>query len=226
DSLESPQSYTPVEISKEALLQSVAALSSAFPDIDMQPIAGDFDLVFSRPDYFSGVSSRKRVVFFPGSTIGNFDPVSAREFLKKLARTARKGGGLLIGVDLIKDRSVLLDAYNDSRGITAAFNKNLLQRINNELQGNFDLRAFNHRSLYNEDHDRIEMHLVSLTEQTVAIDGQAFHFDTNESIHTENSHKYSVDSFTGMAADAGFGLVDYWCDPKDWFAIFYFEVQQ
>lgn len=225
ESLDSPQSYIPVEISKEALLQSVEALSAAFPDIEMQPIAGDFDQVFSRPDYFKASAAKKRVVFFPGSTIGNFDPVAALGFLKKIARTVGKGGGLLIGVDLIKDRHVLLDAYNDANGVTEAFNKNLLQRINNELQGEFELDAFAHRSIYSEDHNRIEMHLVSQYEQSVKVDGHRFAFRANESIHTENSHKYSVDSFRELAAGAGFGLVDCWRDDKNWFAVFYFEQQ-
>lgn len=225
ESLDSPQGYIPVEISREALLDSVATLSSAFPDLEMQPIAGDFDQVFSRPDYFSELAASKRVVFFPGSTIGNFDRVSALAFLQKIARTVGKGGGLLIGVDLIKDRDVLLDAYNDAGGITEAFNKNLLRRINNELQGGFSLEAFAHRSIYNEEHHRIEMHLVSRCEQTVGMDGHRFSFHADETIHTENSHKYSVDSFCNLAAGAGFGLVDCWQDDKNWFAVFYFEQQ-
>jgi uncharacterized SAM-dependent methyltransferase len=136
-----------------------------------------------------------------------------------------RGGGLLIGVDLVKDRDVLLDAYNDSRGVTEAFNKNLLRRINDDLSGDFDLDAFRHCSLYNESHDRIEMHLISESEQRVRVDGHCFSFSENESIHTENSHKYSIDSFCELAGSAGFTLVECWRDSQDWFATFYFEAR-
>ena len=224
DSLEAPRSYTPVEISRETLLQSVESLSAAFPDIAMRPIAGDFDQVFSEPDHFRQPEARKRVVFFPGSTIGNFDRTAALGFLRKLASVVGSGGGLLIGVDLIKDRDVLLEAYNDADGITAAFNKNLLRRINDELDGGFELDRFAHQSIYNENHHRIEMHLVSRCDQSVRVQQQDFRFAEGESIHTENSHKYSITSFAELAAAAGFTLREYWKDSRDWFATLYFEV--
>lgn len=223
DSLESPACYTPVEISKEILIRSVEELSASFPDIPMKPIAGDFDRVFSQPEHFNHQASKK-VVFFPGSTIGNFEHSAAQAFLKRLADSVGKGGGLLIGVDLIKEEEVLLDAYNDSQGITAAFNKNLLARINRELDGDFELDAFCHQSIYNQDKQRIEMHLISNKTQTVEIKDHNFCFAQGETIHTENSHKYSVATITKLAETAGFTRINHWCDDNEWFGTFYFEV--
>ena len=229
DSLDSPRSYIPVEISKEILIRSVEELSASFPTINMRPIAGDFSNVFSNPHYLDHEQlnfrpAHKKVVFFPGSTIGNFETQEAIAFLKKLANSVGKGGGLLIGVDLIKDREILLDAYNDQQGITADFNKNLLRRINQELKADFDLAQFAHRSTYNEAKDRIEMHSISEQQQTINIDKHQFTFAVQETIHTENSHKYSLQSFAALASKAGFNLINVWTDDNQWFGIFYFEV--
>jgi L-histidine N-alpha-methyltransferase len=223
-SLVSPLGYSPVEISKNTLVQSVEDLGAQFPDIDMKPIAGDFAHVFSNPDYFAHEQAQKHVVFFPGSTIGNFESLDARRFLSKLANTVGGGGGLLIGVDLVKDRQVLLDAYNDSQEVTADFNLNILKRLNRELSCDFDIGNFQHQAIYNEELSRIEMHLVSRCKQSVCIEGNEFDFAKGESIHTENSHKYTLTSFKQLAQTAGFTLKKYWTDSNQWFGIFYLEV--
>jgi dimethylhistidine N-methyltransferase len=165
-------------------------------------------------------STRRRVVYFPGSTIGNLTPGEAHAFLGMTRGQAGARGAMLVGVDLKKDANVLHAAYNDARGVTAAFNLNLLARINRELGGDFDLRRFSHYAFYNAALGRIEMHLVSLAKQTVAIGRHRFGFDTGESIHTENSCKYSVEEFRTLALAAGFRTERVWLDGKRYFALF------
>lgn len=165
------------------------------------------------------------VVYFPGSTIGNFSPDAAEAFLRRIADVCGRGGGLLIGVDLKKDPAVLEVAYDDEEGVTAAFNLNLLRRINRELGADFDLDAFAHRAFYNRDEGRIEMHLVSLRDQRVHLDGTSVAFEEGETIHTENSYKYSLEGFARLAARAGFEVEQVWTDEQAWFSVQYLEVK-
>jgi L-histidine N-alpha-methyltransferase len=165
----------------------------------------------------------RRVVYFSGSTIGNFTHDNARALLRAIADEVGPHGGLLIGVDLIKDVAILQRAYDDARGVTAAFNLNLLTRINRELGGNFDPEAFHHRVFYNRERDRIEMHLESLRDQTVTVAGHSFSFRRGETIHTENSHKYSPDSFRTLAHSTGLEVEQVWTDPDNLFSVQYLE---
>jgi dimethylhistidine N-methyltransferase len=208
-----PAAYIPVDISEPALAAAVKRLKRAFPWLRVAPVTGDF----SRPLDLPATGSRKRrCVYFPGSTIGNLTPEEAHAFL---CMTADQAPRLLIGVDLKKDANVLHAAYNDARGVTAAFNLNLLARINRELGGDFDLRAFRHYAFYNAPLGRIEMHLVSLARQTARIGARRFRFGAGESIHTENSYKYSVEEFRALAARAGYAAKKLWLDPKGLFAL-------
>ena len=206
-----PSAYLPVDISPSALRGAQRRLSREFPWLRIAPVNGDF----SRPVDLPAPNAR-RVVYFPGSTIGNLTPEEAHAFL---AMTRGQATRLLIGVDLKKDANVLHAAYNDRRGVTAAFNLNLLARINRELKGNFDLRRFAHYAFYNAPLGRIEMHLVSLRLQRVKIGRHAFRFDAGESIHTENSYKYSAGEFRALAAQAGFRAKRLWRDRKGLFAL-------
>ena len=206
-----PAAYLPVDISEESLKEAVKRLAREFPGLTIVPVHGDF----SRPIELPGARAR-RVVYFPGSTIGNLTPEEAHGFL---AMTRDQAGRMLVGVDLKKDANVLHAAYNDSRGVTAAFNLNLLARINRELGGDFDLRRFAHYAFYNAPLGRIEMHLVSLARQTVRVAGRRFRFERGESIHTENSYKYSAEDFRALAARAGYSGKKLWTDRKGLFAL-------
>jgi dimethylhistidine N-methyltransferase len=192
-------------------------LRSEFPELIIRPIVADFtgDLVLA-------ASTSRRVGFFPGSTIGNFEPDEARAFLWSAAQML-KGGGLLIGVDLVKDPAVLHAAYNDAAGITAAFNKNLLARANREADANFDLSAFSHYAFYDPAPQRIEMYLISRWAQRVSICGRMVGFAEGEAVHTENSHKYTVDGFRALASSAGFIPRAVWCDADRLFSIHWLE---
>lgn len=212
--------YVPIDISREHLLLTAEALRGAYPELLVAPVAADYTGGFELPAL---PVARRRVVYFPGSTIGNFSRGQATAFLFHAAETARPGGGLLIGIDLVKDRLTLEAAYDDATGVTARFNLNLLHRINCELGGTFDPDGFRHLALWNEDERRIETYLVSLREQTAEVAGVAFRFAEGERIHTENSHKYTVEGFAGEAAEAGFTLRRAWTDPRNWFAVLYFE---
>jgi dimethylhistidine N-methyltransferase len=165
-----------------------------------------------------------RLAFFPGSSIGNFDPPGAADFLATVAEVVGPGGWLLIGVDLKKDKAILDAAYNDAAGVTAAFNLNLLERINRELGADFDLDAWGHRAFYDPGKGRIEMHLESLADQVVTVAGRAFEFAAGETIHTENSYKYAVDEFRALAGQAGFVAEAVWTDPQDLFSVQLFRV--
>lgn len=221
--LRRPLAYTPVDISEDILERSSHALKQEFPYMAINPIAGDFDDVFANRTLFKHPNTDKNIIFFPGSTISNFEPLAALQFLRKLYQCAGPQGGLVIGVDLIKDRNVLLNAYDDPQGVTAAFNKNLLSRINRELDGDFDITRFDHRAIYNELQNRIEMHLVSNCHQQVSVGEHSFGFKKGEYIHTENSHKYTLDSFAALAQSVGFTLQNSWLDQKRWFATCYFS---
>ncbi|HEX7381705.1 MAG TPA: L-histidine N(alpha)-methyltransferase [Nevskiaceae bacterium] len=219
--LEAPAAYVPVEISPDYLAHEVRRLEADFPALDILPLCADFQRPFSVPDI--APVERRRVVFFPGSTLGNFSPGPARALLRHLREIVGLGGGLLIGIDLCKPRDVLERAYDDSAGVTAAFNLNLLARINRELGGDFDLQQFRHRARFNADASRMEMHLQSLREQTVHVAERAFHFALGETIHTENSYKYETAAFEREALAAGFASRQSWTDARGWFAVWYFE---
>jgi dimethylhistidine N-methyltransferase len=223
DALVDPASYVPVDISRHHLQKSAARLARVYPALRIRPVAADFTRGFRLPD---SVAATNRVVYFPGSTIGNFRPSAAQRFLQEIARIVGPGGGLLIGIDLVKERSVLTAAYNDAAGVTAAFNLNLLARIKRELAGSFDLPAFRHLAIYNASRQRIEMHLVSTKAQTVRIGDRRFEFELGETIRTELSHKYTIDQFAALAAPAALRLQHVWTDERRWFAVLYFTVGQ
>ncbi len=206
-----PAAYLPVDISEAALRGAARRLAREFPSLRIVPVNGDFSRPIELP-----ASRARRVVYFPGSTIGNLTPEEAHAFLSMTRGQATR---MLVGVDLRKDANVLHAAYNDSRRVTAAFNLNLLARINRELAADFDLRRFAHYAFYNAALGRIEMHLVSLARQTVRIGRHRFAFDAGESIHTENSYKYSVEGFRALAARAGFAGKKLWIDRKGLFAL-------
>ncbi|TWT60995.1 L-histidine N(alpha)-methyltransferase [Rubinisphaera italica] len=209
--------YMPVDISREHLFKSAEQLAFDFPDLSIKPIHADFTQPIKLDNQIE--DDYRKVVYFPGSTIGNFEPEQAVQLLSNISNLVDPDGGLLIGYDLIKDLNILEDAYNDSAGVTAAFNKNLLHRINQELDGNFDLDAFEHQAIFNPEEHRIEMHLISLKKQSVNIGESTFHFEKQESICTEYSHKYSMDSFREMALKAGFHEDRCWTDPNQYFAV-------
>ncbi|MGH8193273.1 MAG: L-histidine N(alpha)-methyltransferase [Woeseiaceae bacterium] len=211
--------YVPVDISRDHLVTATAELAADFPHIEVLPVAADFTHPFELPQ--PQVMPLRNLVYFPGSTIGNFRPESAHNLLKVMHQEAGVDGALLIGVDLKKDETILERAYNDHAGITAEFNLNMLQRLNNEFGADFDLARFEHRAVYNEPLGRIEMHLVSRSEQTVAVDGKAFHFDRGETIRTECSHKYTLEDFRVMAARAGFEVHTVWMDAERLFSVQY-----
>ena len=211
-----PRVYIPVDISKAHLLESAQALAERFPELSIRAACADYSGPFELPlesDW------RDLAAFFPGSSIGNFDPDDARAFLKRVGRVLGPGGRLLIGVDLKKERAVLDAAYNDAQGVTAAFNLNLLTRLNRELGADFEVDAFRHRAFYDEQAGRIEMHLVSRGNQRVRVAGQVFDFRLGESIHTENSYKYGIEDFQRLARSAGFVSEQVWTDADDLFSV-------
>ncbi|MEM7021575.1 MAG: L-histidine N(alpha)-methyltransferase [Pseudomonadota bacterium] len=214
--LNSPAAWVPIEISETALEESVADLRRHFADLELVPIHADFTQPVALP---RARLSENLVGFFPGSTIGNFEPSEALRFLGSIGTTLGAGAAMVIGVDLKKDLSVLLPAYDDPEGVTAAFNRNLLARINRELSADFALDAFEHEARYLADRGRIEMHLVSKEPQKVEVLGHVFSFYRGESIHTENSCKYTIDEFRLLARAAGWRPVRVWTDPKPWFSV-------
>lgn len=216
DALEAPKRYLPIDISGEHLQAAAARLKADYPELVVQPIAADYTMPLVLPAPMPGAG--KRVGFFPGSTIGNFEPDEALAFLQLAARMLR-GGGLLIGVDLVKDPAQLHAAYNDAQGVTAAFNLNLLRRANAELDANFDLDGFAHSAFYNAPRQRIEMHLVSRRDQAVSLHGERFGFEEGETIHTEYSHKFTVDGLRALAVKAGFRPLAVWTDPERLFSV-------
>ncbi|TMO79266.1 L-histidine N(alpha)-methyltransferase [Pseudoalteromonas sp. S3776] len=215
------KTFVPFEISSEMLNYSLAHLSPLFPELAITPLLGDFthSQMVKQLTKDTALDSQTNLVYFPGSTLGNFAPVKAIEIMNNFYRLCGVDGYVLIGIDLVKKRQVLLDAYDDKAGITAAFNKNLLQRINNELNGTFILGNFKHESRFNEVHSRIEMHLVSKCNQSVVINDKQIDFVAGESIHTENSHKYTLESFKNLAAQANLSLEQTWQDEKSYFAL-------
>lgn len=220
--LSRPLVYVPIDISREHLFQSAERIASEFRDIEVRPLHADFGSTLQLPEHETVV--KKRVAYFPGSTIGNFRPADALALLRRVARMVGPGGGLLIGFDLVKSPAVLEQAYNDSAGVTAAFNLNLLTRLNRELGGDFALSQFEHQAVYNDALERVEMHLVSQSDQFVCLGGESISFAAGETIRTELSHKYRVDSFRELANKAGFELEQFWTDEQELFAVAYFGV--
>lgn len=221
DALQQPTAYVPIDISKEHLLNSAVSLAIAYPHLEVLPVCADYTSTFEIPSSIK--PAQCKVGYYPGSTIGNFDPEPANCFLQQIAQTCQ-GGGLLIGVDLKKDFNILHRAYNDQQGVTALFNLNLLVRINRELGANFQLDQFQHYAFYNPRQSRIEMHLESLKNQVVQIGKTEFSFKLGESIWTESSYKYGLDDFAQLAAKAGFTLERAWIDAQELFSVQYLRV--
>ena len=224
DALDDPAVFVPIDISHEHLLREAALLNDEYARLEVIPVVADFTRDVRLPAKATA-QGRRRVGFFPGSTIGNFDRADAARFLGRVARMVGRGGGFLIGVDLKKDEETLVRAYDDAQGVTAAFNLNMLARINRELAGDFDLSAFRHVALYNADMGRIEIHLESRRAQTARVLGRAFRFAKGETIHTENSYKYGVAEFRTLAAAEGFRAVKTWVDGRNLFSLHYLAVE-
>lgn len=215
-----PAQYVPIDISVDFMHEAVARLQQQFPQIDMTAIGMDFSATLDLPE---AVSREKRHFFYPGSSIGNFTPQEALRFLKRLRRACeidgRPDGGILIGVDLVKDKVILDAAYDDALGVTACFNLNLLNHLNRLLDADFDVRNWQHRGFFNEEASRIEMHLEARSNHTVRWRGGERRFERGESIHSENSYKYTQKRFVALLQDAGFGDVQTWTDPREWFMV-------
>ena len=217
-SLIEPKCYVPSDISKKYIKKIGKKLKKKLPKIKVNPVVDDFT---SKKRINNKILKNKNiVVFFPGSTIGNFEKREAIHFLKNI-KLKYKPKKIIIGVDLIKKKSVLLKAYNDKKGITARFNKNLLKRINKELKANFDIKSFKHSAIYNKSKSRIEMHLISLKNQKVKVHNKNFHFKKGETIHTESSHKYSPKSFNQLAKKSGWKVKKIRTDLNRQFSIQY-----
>ena len=216
--LESPVACVPVEISHTHLKHSAKALAAEFPQLEVVAVCADFTQPFDFPPIAGAV---RRLVFFPGSTIGNFSRDEAVELLKVMHQVAGENGCALIGADLVKDTETLEAAYNDEDGVTAEFNLNLLRRINRELEADFVLNDFEHQAIYNEQAGRIEMYLISQEEQTLHIGEHSFHFSEGERILTEYAHKYELTAFAEMVAEAGFKVEKIWTDEDDLFSVQY-----
>jgi dimethylhistidine N-methyltransferase len=214
------RAYIPIEISKEFLYQAAVDLAEEFPQINMIPVCADYLGDFAIPD----INFKNRTLFFPGSSIGNYDTDKVVSILRKFIKLVNYKGGLLIGVDLIKDKEVLELAYNDPQGVTAEFNLNLMHRIKNQLNPNLDVHNFYHRSLYNDEKNRIEMYLVSKDDYEFKIDDTTLRFSKGEQIHTENSYKYSMEKFKKIGFEAGYTDHACWTDPKKYFSLHYFRV--
>lgn len=221
--LDRPAAYVPVDISREHLRDAAISLAEDFPSVPVIAVCADYTRPFRLPP-LPGASG-KRVGFFPGSTIGNFQPDAAVAFLANYAQVLGSGGEMLIGVDLKKDTEILDSAYNDRAGVTAAFNLNLLERINRELDGDLDLDRFEHVAFYNELEGRVEIYIRSQANQEAWIAGRRIHFAAGELIHTEYSYKFSVAEFRALAARAGFRPVDAWTDPAELFSVHYFRLR-
>lgn len=210
--------YIPIDISRQQLFDSARELSRAYPRLEIDPLCADYTRELN---LLPQLDSRRSIVFFPGSTIGNFEPDGAAAFLSRIRSVCKPDGGMLIGVDLKKPRSIIERAYNDTRGVTAAFNLNLLSRANRELGADFNMDWFRHQAVYNEQQGRIEMRLVSMRAQTVHIGNARISFLRGEYITTEHSYKYTLESFEEVARQAGFTVRQVWTDPDCWFSVFF-----
>jgi dimethylhistidine N-methyltransferase len=213
-----PVAYVPMDISCDHLNLAAASVAEDFPWLDVRALCMD---ITDSVDLSCIPADAKTVIFYPGSSIGNFDPDDAVEFLRCLAGITGPGGGLLIGVDLQKTPDILNAAYNDVQGVTAAFNKNILHRINRELDGDFDVSAFTHHAFYNSVKERVEMHLISSYKQMARVDGHSFEFNAGDSIHTESSYKYTTAQFHALARKAGLTPCATWTDSRSLFSLHY-----
>ena len=220
DALEEPAAYIPIDISREHLKASVQALGAERPDLEVLAVCADYTRPLTLPEAPGG---GMRLGFFPGSTIGNLQPDEATLFLAAWAGRLGPGSAMVVGVDLRKDAAILEPAYDDAQGVTADFSRNLLVRANRELGANFDVDAFAHRARYDAAHGRIEIHLESLKRQTVHVGSVPIAFDQGERIHTEDSYKYSIDGFRGIARAAGFRPAAVWTDPDRLFSVHWLE---
>ena len=216
-----PVAYIPMDISRQHLQLATEELSSAFPWLEIHAVCTDFTQTMILPPT---APEATKAAFFPGSSIGNFDLKDAVAFLTSIAQLVKSGGYLLIGADLKKDKTILQAAYNDAAGITAQFNLNLLQRINRELNADFDLAKWQHKAFYNEQAGRIEMHLVSLRAQQISIGQSQFKFTCGETIHSENSYKYTTQEFIKLAQQAGFKSIAQWVDKDNLFSVHLLQV--
>lgn len=216
-----PKAYMPIDISREQLLQAGAEIARNYPQIEVRAVCADYTAPLELPTH--GLAGLAKVVYFPGSTIGNFTPDEATEFLARNRNLVGATGGLLIGVDLKKDKAVLDAAYDDAAGVTAEFNLNLLSRIERELAATLDRSAFEHLAFYNESLGRIEMHLRATRDNDIIIDGKAFNFRRGETIHTENSYKYHLEEFAALGESAGWRHIAAWTDPGRLFSVHYFR---
>jgi dimethylhistidine N-methyltransferase len=209
--------YIPVDISEDALAQAAAAIRADYPDLEVAPLAGDFTQPLRLP---RAAAARPRTGFFPGSTIGNFGPEEAVGFLRSAHALLGEGAQFVVGADIVKDEAVLLAAYDDAQGVTAAFDQNLLMRINRELGGDIDVEGFKHKAVWNGAESRMEMHLVSLRDQIFHVGGREFSMRAGETIHTENSYKFTEKGFAELASRAGWTLARTWLSPDPAFAVF------
>lgn len=216
DAFHEPKRYVPIDISKQYLVACAEALQSEFPDLEVIPICTDYTTPIALPEEIE--REQPRLVFFPGSTIGNFEPEQLPPLLRSMREAAGRDGKILVGVDLIKDPGILHEAYNDAKGVTAEFNLNLLRRINRELDANFQLDRFEHLAVYNEQKQRIEMQLISVTGQTARVGDRAFQFEAGESIFTESSYKYSLDTFARIVETEGLEVKQVWRDDAGLFS--------
>lgn len=225
EGLHRPRSYIPIDISMEILEHSAHTLAQRFPQVEIVPIVGDYHKNIELPQGFLRQTPHKKLVFFPGSTISNFTPLEAAEFLQRIRLLLSPDDVLLIGVDCVKPAHLLNAAYNDSAGVTAAFNLNLLDRIANTFETNLQSMDFFHHAYFNTQHSRIEMHLVCKRDQLIHIEGESFHFEKGETIHTENSYKYALEEFKAMADRAGFSSQAVWQDEAALFSLHYLKAQ-
>jgi len=217
DRLQSPSSYVPIDISRDFLLESANALAKDYPTLRIVPVCADFTAPFELPVQVSW--AQRRVVYFPGSTIGNFEPADGHRVLATMRTIIGRQGAILIGIDLKKDPDVLFHAYNDAEGVTAEFNLNALRHINRKLGADFDISAFEHRAVWVEEQGRIEMHLVSRRDQSVLIGTHRIEFQRGEYLRTECSHKYTLEGFAEMARAAELNVARVWTDDKQWFSV-------
>ncbi|MCB9891425.1 MAG: L-histidine N(alpha)-methyltransferase [Planctomycetes bacterium] len=218
--LDEPRAHRPIDISREALDESVRAVGEAFPELTLLPFEGDF----TAEEAYAGLPEAPVCVYYPGSTIGNFEPREATAFLSSLRERLSDGDRLLLGADLVKDERVLQAAYNDARGLTADFNRNMLRHLNERFGTTFQPEAFEHRALYNVEERRIEMHLVPRDPQRVVVDGEVLTFMPGEPIHTESSYKFDLESLEALGAESGFQLETIVTDEREWFAEVLFAV--
>ena len=220
DALDRPQRYVPIDISESHLLDAAQRMRLAYPALEVEPLVADYTQVLVLPP--DEPSEGRRVGFFPGSTLGNFEPQDALHFMQMCAKTL-EGGALILGVDLVKSPDLLHAAYNDAQGVTADFNRNVLVRANRELGANFQFDQFAHSAFYNAPYQRIEMHLVSTCQQTVSVDGATYRFAQGETLHTENSYKFTVAGLHQLALRAGFTPGQTWADADNTFCLLWLD---